>query len=307
MNQAEASLTPAGSSLPMRNGVGASCVSLPAGPWPTLLDFFVERFPGVARDEWLRRMAAGDVCDGEGQPVTAGERHRPGQRLHYYRHLPAEPRIPFEATVLHQDDGLVVADKPHFLPVMPAGRYLTETLLVRLRQQLGIDSLTPAHRIDRETAGLVLFIVQPTQRGLYQTLFTEHRVEKTYEAIAPMHTTLRFPYRHRSRLVESDNFMRMHEVDGEPNSETLIDCIEQRGSLARYRLQPITGRKHQLRAHMAALGMPIVGDAIYPAHQPQPGTPDYSQPLKLLARQLAFDDPITGERRRFESALRVDF
>ena len=295
---------------PTRHGVGASCVSLPAaGPGATLIDFLAQRFANVPRDVWTQRMAQGLVLDADGQPV-APQQPYPGRTwLYYYRELPDEPRIPFEASVLFQDAHLVVADKPHFLPVIPAGRFVQETLLVRLKRQLGLDTLAPIHRIDRETAGLVLFCVRPQERGVYHALFRQHEVSKHYEAIAPWRADLRLPLVHRSRIEPGTPFFRQHEVPGEPNSETRIELLETRGMLARYRLMPVSGKTHQLRVHMNALGLPIVGDLFYPHvlnSRAQQADDDYSRPLQLLARAIAFVDPVTGEQRRFESARRLD-
>jgi tRNA pseudouridine32 synthase/23S rRNA pseudouridine746 synthase len=203
--------------------------------------------------------------------------------------------------VLFQDDLLVVADKPHFLPVTPGGRHLQETLLVRLKRRLGIDTLAPLHRLDRETAGVVVFAVKPETRGAYQALFAQRQVTKHYEAIAPWRPDLTFPLTHRSRLVQDDHFLRMREVPGEANAETLIEVLVVQGDVARYRLTPLTGRTHQLRVHCAALGMPIVGDRMYPTLLAA-DTDDHAQPLRLLARSIGFVDPISGEARRFDSS-----
>lgn len=297
---------PARIPLPTRDGVSASTVAAPTGPWATVLDFLTERIPAVAREDWARRMACGEVLDAQGQPVPPDAPYRAQTRLHYWRSLPFEHRIPFEESIVFQDEFLVVADKPHFLPVTPKGRYLHETLLVRLKKRTGIDTLVPMHRIDRETSGLVVFTVQPHTRNAYQGLLRDLQVHKTYEAIAPWQEGLAWPQRRISRLAESPHFMAMHEVDGPPNAETLIEVLEVSGAThrARYRLTPRTGQKHQLRAHLCALGLPIVGDQIYPRLHPalppeQP--PDFSQPLQLLAKSLRFTDPITGQLRAFES------
>lgn len=287
------------------NGVGRSCVALPAGPWATQLEFLLHRFPKIECGEWLARMQRGDVTDAQGSLVRPDARFTPHTKLFYYRSLPPEPRIPFDEVVLYQDDLIVVADKPHFLPVIPSGRYLQETLLVRLKRKLGIDTLAPVHRIDRETAGLVLFTVQPHTRGCYHALFRDRAVDKHYEAIAPLHAGLTLPLIHASRLEEGDSFMTMKEVPGEPNAETYIELIEALGPRARYGLKPLTGKRHQLRAHMAALGMPILNDSIYPTLLSDTSAPDYACPLQLLARSLAFTDPVSGESRRFESAHRL--
>ena len=288
--------------LPTRHGVSPSCVGLPAGDWATFTDFLVERFPAISRQTWLERMTAGLVVDEFGVSVTPERTYRSHMRLYYYRALPVEPRIPFEAAVLFQDEHLVVADKPHFLPVTPSGHYLQETLLVRLKNQLGIDSLIPIHRIDRETAGLVLFCVQPGERDAYQALFRRHEVVKHYEAIAPWRPELRFPLQRKTRIVEDEPFFRQREMPGEANSETLIDVLQVRGEWALYALSPVTGKKHQLRVHMNALGLPICNDRMYPPVEVTPDD-DHAQPLQLLAKSIAFADPLTGETRRFESQL----
>ena len=288
--------------LPTRHGVSPSCVGLPPGPWASMLDFLVERFPAIDRSVWLQRMAAGEVVDEHGEPVTATRPYRGHMRVYYYRALPHEPRLPFEAQVLFQDAHLVVADKPHFLPVTPSGHYLQETLLVRLKNLLGIADLIPIHRIDRETAGLVMFAVQPAERDAYQGLFRDKVVRKHYQAVAPWRAGLAFPLVRTSRIVEDEPFFRQRETAGEANSETHMDVLEVRGAQALYALSPVTGKKHQLRVHMNALGLPILNDRMYPpvAHTPDD---DFSQPLQLLAKSIEFTDPVTGQLRRFESEL----
>ena len=292
---------------PARDGVGASCVSLPPGSWPTLLAYLQQRFAHVSAIEWRLRMQRGEVLDAQDlTPVDVDAAYRPHAKLYYYRSLPPEPRIPFDEHVLFQDELLVVVDKPHFLPVTPGGRYLQETLQVRLKRRLGIATLQPLHRLDRETAGLVLFGVRPQDRDAYHALFRDRQVSKRYEAIAPYRADLVFPMNHDSRLAEGDSFMRMAEVAGAPNAHTRISLLERRGELARYALEPSTGQRHQLRVHMCALGLPIVGDRIYPVHRPETVESDYSQPLQLLAKLLAFTDPVTGQPRQFESGLSLN-
>jgi tRNA pseudouridine32 synthase/23S rRNA pseudouridine746 synthase len=285
------------------DGVGWSVVALPPGPWVTVLDFLAERFATIPREEWQRRLEAGEVLSAQGQPIAPDATYHAPAKLHYRRHVPDERPLPVEETVLFHDEHLVVADKPHFLPVTPSGRHLRETLLVRLRRRLDLPELAPVHRIDRETAGLVLFSVRPETRGAYQGVFRERRAEKVYEAMAPWRDELALPLLRRSRLEPAPHFMQMHEVPGEPNAETHIALVERRGPWARYELRPHTGRRHQLRVQMAALGLPLAGDRIYPVLQPDEPAPDFSNPLRLLARTLAFDDPVTGEARRFESRL----
>ncbi|HUP91842.1 MAG TPA: RluA family pseudouridine synthase [Solimonas sp.] len=287
-----------------RDGVDAGSVVLPPGNWSRVLDFVVERFPGVTLDQWRSRMERGLVTDEAGAALGPDAPYRQGLRVRYYRELPVETPIPFQAEVLFRDEHLLVADKPHFLPVTPSGRYLQQTLLVRLKNQLGIADLAPLHRIDRGTAGLVLFSIDPATRGRYQALFAQRQVAKLYEAIAPALPAQDFPRVHCSRLVAGEPFFRMREVDGAPNSETAIELHEPRGALALYRLRPLTGRKHQLRVHLAALGAPILNDPLYPELR-QELEGDYSRPLQLLARTLAFDDPLSGQPRRFESRRRL--
>lgn len=296
--------------LPTREGVSPSCVALPSGPWASVLDFLAERIPAVSRDDWARRMAHGEVVHANGQPVPPDSPYLPQTKLYYWRALPFEHPIPFEERVVFQDDWLVVADKPHFLPVTPKGRYLQETLLVRLKRKLGIDTLVPMHRLDRETAGLVVFTIQPATRHAYQSLLRDRQVHKVYEAIAPWRPELAGPLWRRSRLEEGPRFMAMHEVGGEPNAHTLIEQTERLGHWARYKLTPETGQKHQLRAHMHALGAPIFGDRIYPTllpPEPADAPQDFSRPLRLLAREIAFTDPVTGQVRRFTSTRTLDW
>lgn len=303
---------PARPSLPMRDGLTASTVALPAGPWPTLLDFMAHRLPAVTRDDWAARFERGDVLHDSALPARADEPCRPGLRLHYWRTLAFEHPVPFEETVLFQDDWIVVADKPPFLPVTPKGAHVQHTLLTRLKRRLNLPTLVPAHRIDLETSGLVLLSIQPATRDAYQRLFRDRAVHKTYEAIAPLGPDRPWPQQRHTRLAEGTHFMTMQEVAGEPNALTRIALQDTREDLGlgRYRLQPVTGQKHQLRVHMNALGRPIVGDRLYPVLRPQPGpgeAPDFSEPLKLVARSLQFTDPFTGQLRHFESHRTLDW
>lgn len=302
--------------IPMRNGVSPSCVALPRmrqPPWATLLDHLSERLPAVPREAWRQRMLNGEVVHEDGSPAGPDAPYANGARVYYWRNLPQEPDIPFEETVLYQDDHLVVADKPHFLPVTPGGRYVQQTLLVRLKKRLQLPNLSPLHRIDRETAGLVVFSVRPQDRDAYQRLFRERRIDKTYEAIAAFTADLPWPCTHRSHILEQeDAFYKMREAlphEGlPPNSETHITLLERQGQWAKYRLEPITGKRHQLRVHMSALGLPLVGDQFYPTVQRGPGElEDFREPLRLLARSLAFTDPVTGQPRQFTSQRDLDW
>jgi tRNA pseudouridine32 synthase / 23S rRNA pseudouridine746 synthase len=299
---------------PSINGVGASCVTLPPGHWALLIDFLCERFDTVSRTQWLERMQSGRVHDESGTTLEPEQAYAPLGRVYYYRDVPDEAPIPFEAQILYEDEHLLVVDKPHFLPVMPSGHYLQETVLVRLKCALGIDSLVPIHRIDRDTAGLVLFSKQAATRNIYHALFRNRQVQKLYECLAPWREDISLPLTRSSRIVPAEHFMLQHEVAGEPNAITHIALLQAQDSsaaglrsgqgVARYALRPVTGKRHQLRVHMAALGLPILGDGLYPVLTPQ-GQMDFAKPLQLLAKALAFVDPVTGSMRNFESRLEL--
>jgi tRNA pseudouridine32 synthase/23S rRNA pseudouridine746 synthase len=292
--------------IPTRNGVGASRVSLPVGPWPTVLDFLLERMPDISRDEWLQRFADQLVLDETAQPVSATQSYTPHTKLYYYRHIANEPVLPQKASIVFEDEHLIVADKPHFMPVTPAGRYVQQSLLVQLKHLTGNDDLVPLHRIDRETAGLVMFGKRLQDRDAYHALFRDKEMHKVYEAVAAYNPSLELPRIHASRLQPDDLFFRTQEVEGEPNSETRICLLKTEGMRALYQLEPVSGKRHQLRVHMMALGLPLEGDQFYPTVLRGPDAEeDFSHPLQLQAKSVAFTDPITGEAREFQSALRL--
>jgi tRNA pseudouridine32 synthase / 23S rRNA pseudouridine746 synthase len=297
--------------LPTINGIGPSSQWLPAGPWPTVLDFLSQHFPSVSRATWIARMGKDHVVNETGRPLNSLSPYRAGACVFYYREVEREKSIPFAERIIYRDEHILVADKPHFLPVVPAGRFLRETLLVRLKKSTQLEQLVPVHRLDRETAGLVMFSISPDTRGQYTALFRNRRVSKVYEAIARSRAELVFPLTRRSRLIPGNPFFLMQEVAGEPNTETRIELIEYEGDVARFRLHPLTGRKHQLRVHLAALGAPILNDKLYPvlcSGAASGSDGDFSQPVQLLARSISFADPLTGRRHFFESnrTLRSD-
>ncbi|WP_327120251.1 RluA family pseudouridine synthase [Streptomyces sp. NBC_01341] len=295
--------------LPQRAGVDPVRVRLPADPegaWTTVGDHLLARFAGAVGAERVAAMlASGRFVGADGRAVGAGEPYTAGRYLWFHRDFAPEEPVPFPVGVIHRDEHLVIADKPHFLSTTPRGRHITETLVARLRDELGLPDLQPAHRLDRLTAGLVLCVVRPGERGAYQTLFRDRLVRKEYEAVAPYDPGVALPRTVRSRIVKERGVIAAREEPGEENSESRVELLDHRGGLGRYRLLPATGRTHQLRVHMNALGLPLVNDPVYPVVEPDPAPGDYRRPLQLLARILEFTDPVTGEPRRFESGLRL--
>ncbi|WP_397453452.1 pseudouridine synthase [Pseudomonas sp. NA-150] len=282
----------------------ASTLYLPAGSWTTVLDCLCAHFAAIGREQWLDRMARGRVLDVDGQPISAQRPYREGLCVYYFREVPNETPIPVLETILYADEHLVVADKPHFLPVTPAGEYVEQTLLRRLIRRLDNPDLVPLHRIDRHTAGLVLFSANKGSRSAYQSLFPTRQIDKRYEAIARALPEVEFPRLHKSRLVAGEPFFRMQEAAGVSNTETRIEVSERDGEFWRYALYPVTGKKHQLRVHMAALGAAICNDPFYP-DVVKITEDDFSQPLKLLAQGLRFVDPLSGEQRRFKTQIQL--
>jgi tRNA pseudouridine32 synthase / 23S rRNA pseudouridine746 synthase len=292
------------SPLPQRHGLDAVRLRTPDdGLWVTMRDHLVDRLPRLPATRLDAMLREGRIV-GRSGPVGPDDPYRPREFLWFHRDLPVEVPVPFAIEVLHRDDDVLVVDKPHFLATIPRGRHIVETALVRLRRELDLPELSPAHRLDRVTAGVLLFVVRRERRGAYQTLFRDRRVRKTYEAVAPYDPALGFPQTVRSRIVKERGVILAREVPGPPNAETYVELLEHRGGLARYRLTPLTGRTHQLRLHLRGLGLPILGDRFYGTASGEPeDTPldDWTRPLQLLAATLELPDPATGELRRFTS------
>lgn len=278
------------------------CGFAKCGAWPHDFGVFAAAFSQYGGSVWQERMRSGLLVDEDGLAVGEADAlsDRLGMHLYYYRDVPNETPIPFQAEILYEDEHLLVADKPHFLPVMPAGEYLQQTLLVRLRRAFDLPDLAPLHRIDRETAGVVMFAKHEAVRGAYHALFRERQIHKQYEAIARWRPDLAYPFEHASCLQESGDFFRMSEAEGVVNSRTMVSVLEHNDAWARYLLSPISGKRHQLRVHMAALGMPLLYDSLYPQVRPV-NSGDYAQPLQLLAKSVQFVDPITQAEQRFVS------
>jgi tRNA pseudouridine32 synthase/23S rRNA pseudouridine746 synthase len=267
------------------------------------LEHLVERLPRVAPERIEEMLREGRIF-GVGGPLGVDAAYLPGTFVWFHRDLPDEVEVPFDVEVVHRDEHLVVIDKPHFLAAIPRGKHIQQTALVRIRRLLDIHELSPAHRLDRVTAGLMMFVVRPQDRGAYQTMFRDRKIEKTYEAIAPYDHTKDFPTTVTSRIVKERGVIRAQEVPGEPNASTHVQLLEHRDGRGRYLVVPKTGRTHQIRIHMARLGIPITNDDFYPTLTEKP-LDDFTNPLQLLAKTLEFDDPVTGARRRFTSGLRL--
>ena len=268
----------------------------------TVLQYLVLKFPKITSDVWEMRMASGKVHWHDGSLITPGSAFAPQQRVYYYREVESEPVIPFAEEILLQDELILVAFKPHFLPVTPGGKHVEECLQSRLRDKTGIPHLQALHRLDRATAGLVLFSVDRGSRQHYHRLFDTHRIKKTYQAIAstngsPPHVGQQWEI--KSRLEKVGTRFLMHTVEGPANSHSRIRCLQCSGDKALFELNPVTGKTHQLRLHMASLGWPILNDPYYPRLQPEAKAADYGKPLQLLAQRLEFVDPVTGQARSF--------
>lgn len=276
------------------------------GTWATVREYLVERLSGAGEGVVEQMLATGRIVGADGTPVRADTPYTPGLFLWFHRDLPDEIPVPFPLEIVYRDEHIVVADKPHFLATTPRGGHVTETALAKLRRDLGIPALGAAHRLDRLTAGLVLFTVRPEERGAYQGLFGERRVRKEYEAVAPYDPALALPRTVRSRIVKERGVLAAYETEGEPNAVSRVELREHRGGLGRYRLLPTTGQTHQLRVHMNTLGVPILGDPLYPVVTDPVPAGDFRSPLQLLARALEFTDPVTGVEHRFRSTRTLD-
>jgi tRNA pseudouridine32 synthase / 23S rRNA pseudouridine746 synthase len=284
-----------------------STVTLPAAerPYPSILEFLTRRFPRIGSSRWQQRINAGKVLDADHAPVTADTAYLPHQQLFYFREVEQERLIPFSETILFQNDHLLVACKPHFLPVIPGGGYVNECLLNRLRKRTDNNDLVPLHRIDRETAGIVMFSVSKTTRGLYSRLFAKGLVDKSYQALAGCsHDQEKRCWTVENRIVKGEPWFRMRTAPGEPNSRSKIRLLDMNGTIARFDLFPITGKTHQLRIHMSGLGFRILNDRFYPDLQPEQAD-DFEKPLRLVAKSVRFRDPVSGKNMEFCSEREI--
>ncbi|WP_072660186.1 pseudouridine synthase [Mariprofundus micogutta] len=287
-----------------------SYITLPnlAMPYPCLLDFLDQRFPFVGRDIWKHRLDHGKIHDETDRTVHADTPYRVNARLRYYREVRNEHPIPFEEQIVFHNENILVADKPHFLPVTPSGSYVNECLLHRLRRKTGLNHLVPVHRLDRETAGLVLFTCKEHNRRQWFELFRHRKINKCYEAVAtlPAHSDQRY-WLIESRIERGEPRLRFRNTEGEINARSRIRLMETRGKLAKLELEPITGKTHQLRLHLGLIGSHIIGDRLYPEFNPPENPPRYDRPLQLLAKKLNFTDPNSGEFLSFESRYKLNW
>jgi tRNA pseudouridine32 synthase / 23S rRNA pseudouridine746 synthase len=301
---------PPRSPLPQRHGLDAAWLRTPdndaAVParWATMRDFLIDRLPATA--PVAEMLAAGEFVDKAGRPLTGDEPYRPNAFVWFHRLLAPEPPVPFAVEVLDEDERVVVVDKPHFLATTPRGTHVTETVLVRLREELDLPGLAAAHRLDRLTAGVLVLTKERRYRAAYAGVFQSRDVLKSYEALAPFDPTLEFPRRIRNRIEKRRGNLQAEVVDGEPNAETLVELVEVRGRHAHYRLTPVTGKTHQLRVQLAAIGLPILGDPLYPAVLDVEAD-DFSTPLQLVARRLSFIDPIDQAPRDYLSSFALEW
>ncbi|HJV34838.1 pseudouridine synthase [Geomonas sp.] len=286
-----------------------SKVTLPAvdPPFPSILAFLIAKFPHVSPEVWEKRLSEGKIVDESGNVVTINTTYRVGLKIFYQREVEQERVIPFAESILFHNDHLLVACKPHFLPVNPTGPFVAECLMNRLRKKTGNHDLVPINRIDRETAGLVLFSADRNTRDNYYRLFRDGEVEKCYEAVALVDKQpVQREWRVENRLVQGEPWFRMRVVDGEANARSVIRMAEVGEGRGLFQLQPLTGKTHQLRVHMNCVGFPILNDRYYPELQPE-SEDDFANPLQLLAKKVKFRDPVSGELMEFRSEWKLNW
>ncbi len=284
-----------------------STVVLPSidKPYPLLLEFLAKRFPNIQKEIWINRLKDGKITDVAGNAISIDTNYEPGIKLHYFREVEKEPVVPFREKIIYQNDEIIIADKPHFLPVTPSGPYVNECLLNRLKTATGNTDLTPVNRIDMDTAGLVLLSCNPKTRGLYHDLFMKKQILKIYEAVTTFTSAPEKPaWTVSNRMVKGAPWFTMTIEEGVPNSQTEVALIKNTDTKALFRLTPVTGKKHQLRLHLSKMGYSIINDRLYPVVQ-EKKDPDFMVPLQLLAKQLKFADPVTGNFKFFTSRQKL--
>lgn len=283
------------------SGVPSSRVAISPTDSGSAIDFLTSRFPHISQNIWLGRFETHQILNQSHEPISPQTLVTTLTHIVYFRDIPDEIPIPFKERIVHEDAHILVVDKPPFLPVIPSGRFVQESLLVRVRTLTNNTNIIPLHRIDKDTSGLVIFSKNPASRDAYHAIFRDHKIQKTYKAVAPFDSRFITQQTYESRIIrDPEFFFRSIETNGPSNSVTNLSIVRHNSSVALYQLEPITGKKHQLRVHMAALGIPILNDALYPEiNDPTPG--DYTRPLQLLAQRLQFIDPITNQECVFQS------
>ncbi|WP_338749587.1 pseudouridine synthase [Janibacter alittae] len=300
---------PPRSPLAARHGLSAAWVRTPDRDplrpprWVTMSAWLREKIPD--RVDVHRMLADARFVYDDGRPVRPDDGYRPHTFVWFHRDLREEVEVPGELTILHRDERLVVVDKPPFLSTIPRGRHVRQSVVVRLRDELGLPELSPLHRLDRVTSGVLMLATERRWRGPYQVMFEQRRVRKTYLALAPRRDDLALPVTVRNHIRKTRGVWQAQVVpQAEVNAVTVVEMESRAGDLAVYRLTPHTGRTHQLRRHLHDLGIPIVGDPLYPQVQ-EVSVDDFSRPLQLLASTAEFVDPVDGDERRFVSARQL--
>lgn len=308
--------------LPIRDGLNPTHARVAEGPitaWDFVHNLIVtqrHRHPDDNDSALQARFTANEVVSQDGTPLSPDSALATNAMVYFYRMPAPETPVPYDIPILHEDEHLLVVDKPPFMATMPRARHITETATVRLRRMTGNNELSPAHRLDRLTSGILVFTKDRTVRGAYQTLFAERRVTKTYEAIAPLADVSPGTV-WRSRMEKTPGELQGRIVEGEVNAITEVGGVEPvdkapyeaiHGSLpeiAKYTLKPQTGKTHQLRLHMLQAGIPIIGDPIYPVIFPAEAE-DMRIPMHLTATHISFVDPLTARPREFSSQLPLE-
>ena len=296
----------------------------------TIADYLIARFYPNDPQIIHARFNTGEVRLDDGTILTSDSPYMPGERIWYFRELADEPQLPSDMPVLYEDEHVLAIDKPHFLPTTPRGSYIAQTALTKLRVREQNPLLIPIHRLDRPTAGVLLFAKTVQARRPFQMMFQHRQASKTYRAVAPVPADVTAAEQalsteglqvrsHIQKIRDQLQVQQLSEQECaaqgvEPNTLTTVKilrtftpsaqavegwraepALNKKQEWALYDLEPHTGKTHQLRAHLNLLGSPILGDVLYP--QVLPDTPDRPEyPLQLLAYSLHFEHPITGER-----------
>lgn len=292
--------------LPQRHGLDPARVRTPdrdpacPAPWTTMQSWLSQKLGEfIDVDEFIREQR---FVYASGEAVQSGDAYRQSTPIWFHRDLPDETPVPGDMPIVYRDDRIIVIDKPPFLSSIPRGKHILESAVVKLRAQVDLPELTPAHRLDRVTSGLLLFTTERRWRGAYQTVFQQRIAHKVYHALAATDESRTWPVTVKNHLVKHEGTHRVQVIDDAPaNAISTIDVQRVLGESSIYRLTPLTGKTHQLRQHMLSLGLPIQGDPLYPVERAV-ALDDFTDPLQLLAAELSFTDPVDGSTRHFRSS-----